>query len=159
MKSKREHHYEVVVEWTGNRGTGTSDYRAYARDHIITADHKPEIAGSSDADFRGDAARWSPEDLLVAGLAACHKLWYLHLCAEAGVGVLAYRDRAIGVMIEDPDSGGYFTRVTLRPHVTVRPEDDVALAERLHADAHAKCFIANSVNFPVVHEPLIERLL
>jgi organic hydroperoxide reductase OsmC/OhrA len=154
--TKGEHTYKVEVEWIGNRGTGTSDYRAYGRDHTINAGAKPIIPGSADPAFRGDAGRWNPEDLVVAALSACHKLWYLHLCSVAGVGVLAYRDEASGTVAEDATTGGRFTRVVLRPHVTVRPGDDIALAERLHANAHAKCFVANSVNFPVEHEPFIE---
>jgi organic hydroperoxide reductase OsmC/OhrA len=153
----RHHVYEVAVEWTGHRGTGTSDYRAYGRDHDISAGAKPPIPGSADPAFSGDGLRWNPEDLVVAALAACHKLWYLHLCSVRGITVLAYRDEAVGTMAEDDATGGgRFTKVLLRPHVTVSPGDDVALAERLHADAHARCFVANSVNFPVLHAPVIE---
>jgi organic hydroperoxide reductase OsmC/OhrA len=157
MARHGEHTYEVVVDWNGNRGTGTSDYRSYGREHTISAGAKPPIPGSSDQAFRGDPERWNPEELLVASLSACHKLWYLHLCAEAGIRVLAYRDAATGTMLETTDGGGHFSKVVLRPRVTVRPEDDVVLARELHAAAHAKCFIANSVNFPVEHEPMIVR--
>ena len=122
---------------------------------MISAGAKPLIQGSSDPGFRGDAARWSPEDLLVAALSACHELFYLHLCADAGISVLAYKDTASGEMIEDSTSGGRFTRVVLRPQITIREGDDLVLAERLHHDAHAKCFIANSVNFSVSCEPVI----
>jgi organic hydroperoxide reductase OsmC/OhrA len=154
----RQHVYEVAVEWTGNRGTGTSNYRAYGREHEIRAGAKPPIRGSADPAFRGDPTRWNPEDLVVAALSACHKLWYLHLCAMNGIAVLAYRDAAVGTMTaDDATGGGRFAKVLLRPHVTVSPGDDVALAERLHADAHARCFVANSVNFPVLHAPVIER--
>jgi organic hydroperoxide reductase OsmC/OhrA len=150
-----EYTYEVAVEWIGNRGTGTSDYRAYGRDHTISAGTKPPIPGSSDPAFGGDAARWNPEDLLVAALSACHKLWYLHLGTVNGITVVAYRDEAVGTMVEDATTGGRFTRVVLHPRVTVQAGDDKALAERLHGDAHAKCFVANSVSFPVEHEPVI----
>ncbi|MCR2632510.1 OsmC family peroxiredoxin, partial [Salmonella enterica] len=75
---KGEHHYDVGVTWTGNTGKGTASYTAYARDHVIQSPGKPDIAGSADPAFRGDPARWNPEDLLVASLSACHKLWYLH---------------------------------------------------------------------------------
>ena len=154
----REHRYRVTVTWTGNRGTGTSGYRDYARAHgIASPEHagKPLIPGSSDPVFRGDGDRWSPEELLLAALSACHKLWYLHLCADAGVVVTGYVDHAEGIMIETADGGGRFTRVTLHPEVTVAAAADHALAERLHAEAHAKCFVANSVNFPVEHVPTI----
>jgi len=147
------HHYSVVVEWTGNTGTGTSGYRSYERRHEISAGAaKPAIPGSSDPAFRGDAARWNPEELLVASLSACHKLWYLHLCAEAGIVVLTYRDQAEGVMEELADGSGCFRRVILRPRVTVAGGSDLVKARELHDAAHGKCFIARSVNFPVEHE-------
>ncbi len=151
----KRHAYEVQVEWTGNRGFGTSSYRAYARSHAIAAPGKPTIAGSSDPIFRGDAACWNPEELLVASLSACHQLWYLHLCAEAGIVVLAYVDHAEGVMEEAADGSGCFKRVILRPQITVAGGSDVRKARELHVAAHAKCFIANSVNFPVEQEPEI----
>ncbi len=150
---RREHRYSVTVEWTGNLGSGTAGYRTYSRDHEIGAKDKPIICGSSDPAFRGDPSRWNPEELLVAALSACHKLWYLHLAAEAGVIVTAYTDNAEGVMDERPDGSGRFTRVALRPTVTAG--SDLQRAEALHPIAHQKCFIASSVNFPVVCEPKI----
>jgi organic hydroperoxide reductase OsmC/OhrA len=150
----REHHYHVTVTWTGNQGTGTSGYKAYRRDHAIESAGKATILGSSDPAFLGDRTRWNPEDLLVASTSACHKLWYLHLCAEAGIAVLAYVDEAEGTMVEGEK--GRFTKIVLRPRVTVRAGDDVALAQRLHHDAHEQCFIANSLNFPVLCEPAIQ---
>ena len=149
----REHRYNVTVKWTGNTGTGTSGYRDYARAHEISAEGKPMIAASSDPVFRGDRARWNPEELLVAALSGCHQLSYLHLCAVAGIVVVDYVDHAEGVMAETPDGAGQFTRVTLRPKVTVAAGSDVAKAKELHHEAHAKCFIARSVNFPVENEP------
>lgn len=152
----RTHRYAVTVTWTGNRGAGTAQYRGYSRDHVLSAPGKPEIAGSSDPAFLGDAARWNPEELLVGALSACHKLWYLHLCASHGIVVTGYEDRAEGTMIEDHQRGGWFTGVVLRPKVTLRPGDDVARALSLHEAAHGKCFIANSVNFPVRIEAFVE---
>lgn len=150
-----EHKYQVSVQWTGNRGSGTSGYRDYSRDHTITAGSKPAIAGSSDAAFLGDASRWNPEDLLVASACACHKLWYLHLCADAGIVVLDYRDNAEGTMLDTPQQGS-FSQIVLRPHVVIRAGGDVERAAQLHHVAHEKCYIANSVNFPVHCEPVIE---
>ena len=98
MTAGRNHTYAATVTWTGNRGEGTVDYRAYSRDHDIRADGKPPIAGSSDPAFGGDASRYNPEDLLVASLSSCYMLWYLHLCAAAGVRVHAHADQASGIM-------------------------------------------------------------
>ncbi|MDX1402005.1 MAG: OsmC family protein [Kiloniellales bacterium] len=152
----KEHRYEIHLQWTGNTGNGTKDYRSYERDHVIRAGGKDPIAGSSDPAFRGSAERWNPEDLLVASLSACHKLWYLHLCSSNGVVVTSYEDRAEGLMVEDASKGGCFKKVLLHPHITIAPGSDVEKARALHGEAHGLCFIANSVNFEVAHEPVIE---
>ena len=148
-----EHTYRVTVAWTGNRGEGTSSYRGYDRTHEIEADGPPTIPGSSDPTFRGDPARWNPEQLLVAALSQCHMLWFLHLAAEAGVVVTAYRDDAVGTMVTDRTGGGRFTEATLRPRVEVADETMVERATELHERANELCFVANSVAFPVRHEP------
>ena len=148
----REHRYETKLRWTGNTGSGTASYRDYERAHEIEVAGKPFIPASSDPKFRGDRSRWNPEELLVASLSSCHQLWYLHLCADAGIVVTAYEDRALGVMNEGADGGGRFARVLLRPRVTIAAGSDRAVALSLHERAHALCFIASSVNFPVDHE-------
>jgi organic hydroperoxide reductase OsmC/OhrA len=143
------HRYSVTVEWTGNSGKGTVSYKAYERDHEIRIAGKPAILGSSDPAFRGDPARHNPEDLLVSSLSTCHMLWFLHLCAREKIVVDAYVDEATGTLREDESGGGRFTEVVLRPVVTVRGKADPATIEALHHEAHEKCFIAASVNFPV----------
>ena len=146
--SGRAHDYAVKVTWTGNTGAGTETYRSYRRDHIISAPGK-EISGSSDKAFRGDANRWNPEELLLAALSACHKLQYLHACAEAGIIVDAYTDEPTARMLEDGRGGGSFTSATLKPHVTLRNPAQRTEALALHAIAHTRCFIAASVRFPI----------
>lgn len=148
------HRYRVDVVWTGNRGTGTDGYRNYSRNHLIRVPGKPELAGSSDPTFRGDATRYTPEDMLVAALSTCHMLSYLHMATVAGVVVVAYDDAAEGSMLTEGD-GGRFTEVVLRPVVTIRADSDPGKALAAHEDAHHACFIANSVNFPVRCEPRI----
>lgn len=145
----REHRYRTTLEWSD--ATGTESYRAYSRDHLLGAPGKAApIAGSSDPHFRGDASRYNPEELLVASLSACHMLWVLHLAAEAGITITRYADDAEGVMVEDPDGGGRFVEVVLRPR---HDGCNAATAAEIHARAHAKCFIARSVAFPVKVEP------
>jgi len=145
----KSHQYEITTKWTGNNGTGTSGYRQYDRDHVVSSTDKVPVACSSDPKFRGDKSKYNPEELLVASLSSCHMLWYLHLCAEAGVIVVDYADNASGTMQETADGGGGFTEVTLHPKVTLLSPEMQSLAEELHERAHKLCFIANSVNFPV----------
>ena len=151
----RDHRFQTLVRWTGNKGVGTAAYRAYGREHVIEAPGKPPIPASSDPQFLGDAARWNPEELLIAALSSCHQLWYLHLCSDAGVVVTAYEDRAQGLMRFEPDGSGRFLRVVLRPDVRLKPGSDIRLAESLHVKAHEMCFIARSVAFPVECEPAL----
>jgi organic hydroperoxide reductase OsmC/OhrA len=175
---EKDHHYTVKVTWTGNlecdrlrsrtcanrkrespsqkRGPGTTSYAAFSRAHTIESNGKPPIQGSSDPAFRGDPTSWNPEQLLLAALSTCHQLWYLHLCAEAGIIVTAYQDHAEATMHEETSGAGQFTTVTLRPRVTITATSDAAKAQALHHHAHEMCFIARSVNFPVHTEATIE---
>lgn len=148
-----EHNYKLTVRWTGNNGTGTSGYRAYERSHVILIDNKVEIKGSSDPVFHGDKNVHNPEDLLLASLAACHMMSYLHVCVNAGIVVTDYEDNATGKMTVNTDGSGHFTEVTLNPIVTVSDSSMLEKANELHKMANNLCFIANSVNFPVKHIP------
>ena len=155
MGVRRTHRYDLAMTWTGNRGTGTSSYRDYGRDHEVGAEGRPIMKGSSDPVFHGDKARWNPELELVAALSQCHMLSYLHVCAAAGVVVTGYEDAPYGLMAETEDGAGHFTEVVLRPSVTVASADMAERAAKLHEEANEKCFIASSVNFPVRHEPSV----
>ncbi|HVY76847.1 MAG TPA: OsmC family protein [Puia sp.] len=144
------HHYRVDVRWTGNTGRGTETYRGYERAHTISVEGKPEIHGSSDPSFRGDPSRYNPEEMFIASLSACHMLFFLHFCADAGVVVIAYSDAAEGEMEEAPDGKGRFKTVTLKPKVLVKEASMTEKINALHEKAHQFCFIANSCNFPVL---------
>ncbi|HEV7742530.1 MAG TPA: OsmC family protein [Pseudolysinimonas sp.] len=150
-----DHSFAVSVEWTGNRGTGTSDYRGFARDNVLSAAGKPPIEGSSAKIFHGDPARWNPEETLIAALVECHLLSYLYVAVRNGIVVETYTDSATGTLATDGDGAGRFTEVTLRPVVTIS-SGDAEVARAIHADANRLCFIAASVNFPVHHEPTIQ---
>jgi organic hydroperoxide reductase OsmC/OhrA len=153
---EREHQYRITTIWTGNLGTGTSDYRAYSRNHEIKIPGKPApLPGSSDPAFRGDPSRYTPEELLVASLSTCHMLWFLHLCAESGIIVVEYQDAATGTMQEHPDRSGEFTKVVLHPRAVITDPASISAAAALHHRAHDLCFISRSVNFPVEHEPVV----
>ncbi|RVU73007.1 OsmC family protein [Pantoea dispersa] len=147
----RQHHYQIHLRWSGNRGDGTASYTAYDRDSELQAPGKPPILLSADPAFRGDTTRWNPEELLLASAAACHKLWYLHLCADAGIVVEEYEDAAEGNMVEG--ARGRFTDITLKPRIKLRDPADADRARALHHQAHEACFIANSLNFPVNCDP------
>lgn len=149
------HRYALTVTWTGNTGDGTSTYRGYRRTHTVTTDGPPALLGSADRTFHGDRERWNPEQLLLASLAQCHLLSYLHVCVQEGVVVTRYVDHATGLMRTGADGGGQFIEAVLHPEVTVASDSMVGPATRAHRRAHELCFIARSVNFPVHHEPVV----
>ncbi len=149
----KQHHYKVAVSWQDDNGT--SGYASYSRDHNIVIAGKPVIEASSDPAFRGNPAKYNPEELLLASVSNCHMLWYLHFCAVNGIIVLNYVDNAEGIMEEHADGSGRFTGVTLYPVVTVSSKEMIGKAEELHAEANKFCFIANSLNFAVTHQPRI----
>jgi organic hydroperoxide reductase OsmC/OhrA len=152
----RTHRYQMTNRWTGNLGAGTSDYRAYSRGHEISGAGKSAIIpGSSDPAFRGDPARYNPEELLVGALSACHMLWALHYCADAGIVITDYSDNAEGEVVERPDGSGEFTRVVLRPSMTVTDASRIGDAIAIHERVHHVCALARSVNFEVACQPVI----
>lgn len=154
-----QHNYHLTVKWTGNTGTGTSNYKEFERSHTIIIENKLEILGSSDPAFRGDKTKHNPEDLLLASISACHMLWYLHLCAVAGIIVTDYIDHATGIMVETSHGGGKFTEATLNPIVTIKDISMTEKANELHKKANALCFVANSLNFPVYHKPICTTVI
>jgi organic hydroperoxide reductase OsmC/OhrA len=152
---KGTHRYAARLVWEGNLGQGTSGYAGYSRRFRVSIEGKPDIVGSADPAFRGEADAHNPEDLLVAALSSCHMLSYLALCARNSVVVVGYSDEAHGVMNETPDGGGRFESVTLHPRASIADKSKEALAMELHEKAHSQCFIASSCNFPVYHKPIV----
>lgn len=151
----KHHHYQATIEWTGNKGTGTDNYKNYERDHTISIENKVDILSSSDPAFRGDKTKHNPEDLFISSLSSCHMLWYLHFCSVNNIIVVEYTDKATGTMAEEDNGKGYFTEVTLNPTVVVTNQSMILKAIELHHKANEYCFIANSVNFPIKHNPTI----
>lgn len=152
------HLYRIRTEWTGNDGEGTRSYSGYRRDYTVKIDGKPDLYCSSDNAFRGNPSLINPEEQFLAALAGCHMLWYLHLCSVNDVTVLEYSDEATGRMFEDEDGSGRFVSVLLNPVVTILEADRTDDAGSLHEEANRMCFIANSCNFPVNHNPVIKVL-
>jgi len=149
------HTYSLALRWSGADQGPTSSYESYSRDFAVEVPGKTDIAGSAESAFLGDDSRVNPEEMLLASLSSCHMLWYFHFCADAGVLVTNYEDAPLGEMDAAAEGGGRFTKVVLHPTVTLAPGADAELARDLHESAHARCFIANSVNFPVTCQPTI----
>lgn len=152
------HEYAAKLIWTGNTGEGTARYTSYERSYRVLVEGKPELVGTADPAFRGEADKYNPEDLFLTSISACHMLTYLALCTRRGIRVVTYEDEARGTMTVDANGGGRFERVELHPTVTIDAAVDAeleALAQQLHETAHQQCFIANSCRIPIRHSPTI----
>jgi organic hydroperoxide reductase OsmC/OhrA len=152
------HQYHLNIQWTGNLGKGTVAADQYSRNHRLNIENKISIQCSSDTIFRGDGSLHNPEDFFLYSIASCHMLWYLHLCADAGVIVETYEDNPIGVLDLSPGKKAAFTKITLRPNIGIRDAAMIEKAISLHHAAHEKCFISNSVNCEIVIEPNIKGI-
>ena len=115
----KQHAYQVEIVWTGNLGSGTSSYQSYSRDHDVLIKGKEVMHASSDVIFRGDGSKYNPEDLFLSSISSCHMLWYLHLCADAGIKVLSYQDKASGILSLEENGSGKFSEVHLNPEVLI----------------------------------------
>jgi organic hydroperoxide reductase OsmC/OhrA len=81
-------------------------------------------------------------------------LFFLSLAAARGYVVDRYDDHAVGELDAGADGRPAITRIVLRPAIEfggARQPDHAALAE-LHHEAHARCYIANSLKGEIVVE-------
>ena len=154
----KQHRFQVTTQWTGNRGSGTSSYTAYSRNHELSAPGKATRIEGSSSVARGDHSRYNPEAIVSPAPSrpgcAC-MMWVLHLCSSAGIAITEYSDEAFGEMAEHPDGAAEFTRVTLRPRMAITDPARIEEAQAVHHRAHQVCCLARSMNFPVDHQVVV----
>ncbi|MHA3789057.1 OsmC family protein [Flavobacterium hauense] len=149
-----KHLFKAKAFWTVNRKN--ENIKSYSRNHNISIEGKPLLEISAAKAFKGDAALYNPEDMLLASLVSCHMMSYLYVCTQAGIEVLSYTDDAVATLEVEADGSGRFTEVILHPKVMISKADRIEEAQALHKKANELCFIANSCNFPVHHNPTCE---
>ena len=147
--------YLATVEW---RSDGGFREGRYSRAHSLSFDGGAVVLGSASPHVvpepMSDPAGVDPEEALVASVSACHMLWFLHLARDSGFEIAAYRDEARGTMGRDGSGRMAMTRIVLRPEIEFAGDAPAAEAlDRLHHEAHERCFIANSLNSEIVIEP------
>jgi organic hydroperoxide reductase OsmC/OhrA len=149
--------YTATILWSRNEATFTDN--RYSRGHVWRFDGDVEVPASASPHNvplpMSVAAAVDPEEAFVAALSSCHMLWFLSLAAQRGFVVDSYRDEAVGVMAKDAEGKLAMTQVTLRPAVEFygEPRPSADAIEKLHHEAHVRCFIANSVKSEVRCEP------
>ncbi|OCB69404.1 osmotically inducible protein OsmC [Flavobacterium piscis] len=151
-----KHHFKAEVKWTLNQIQEDSTKRFYSKSHKIKIEGKPVLNVSAAKAFKGDPELYNPEDLLLSSLVSCHMMSYLYVCSQNGIEVLEYSDNAEATLEVAADGSGRFTEVILNPKVKISNSDKIELANELHTKANQLCFIANSCNFPVLHNASCE---
>jgi organic hydroperoxide reductase OsmC/OhrA len=155
--------YEATIRWRRRPDERFIDGR-YSRAHEWQFDGGAHVHASASPHVVrepfSDPTGVDPEEAFVAALASCHMLFFLSFTAKRGFTIAEYEDAAIGLMSKTADGREWMTKVTLRPRVTfsgdTRPTAEEV--EALHHQAHAACYIANSVKTEVVIEGLAEGL-
>jgi organic hydroperoxide reductase OsmC/OhrA len=147
--------HAAIVSWESD-GQFTSG--KYSRAHELRFDGGAVVRGSSSPAVvplpMSDAAGVDPEAALVASASACHMLWFLSLAQAAGLDVARYRDAASAILGKDDRGRIALTRITLRPEIAFAGHQPTpGELDRLHHEAHEKCFIANSLRSEIVVEP------
>ncbi len=146
------HHFRIRLEWPADPAQTAHPDANFSRNAILSVDGKAVVEASAPTVFGGDASRFNPEELLIMSLADCHMLTYLAIASKRGLQVLHYADAAEGTLaIGEFGTAGKMSmqEVVLHPRVLVAKGTNLEEAKRMHEKAHANCFVANSVNFPV----------
>ncbi|OXA76968.1 Organic hydroperoxide reductase OsmC/OhrA [Flavobacterium aquidurense] len=151
-----KHLFKAEANWTSNKIQEDSTKRIYNKSHQIIIEGKPVLNVSAAKAFKGDPELYNPEDLLLSSLVSCHMMSYLYVCSQNGIEVLEYSDNAKATLEVAIDGSGRFVEVLLKPKVKILNSDKKELALELHKKANQLCFIANSCNFPVLHEASCE---
>ncbi|WP_316636075.1 OsmC family protein [uncultured Flavobacterium sp.] len=151
-----KHLFKAEANWTLNKKPADSTKRFYSKTHQIKIEGKPVLEVSAAKAFKGNPELYNPEDLLLSSLVSCHMMSYLYVCSQNGIEVLEYSDNAEATLEVSPDGSGRFVKVRLYPKVKISNPDQIELALDLHFKANQLCFIANSCNFPVLHEASCE---
>ncbi len=153
--------YQITLSYPANAAQAMPPDAEYSRNSAIQSEGKHVVAASSPASYGGDSTRYNPEELMLMSLAQCHMLTYLAIAAKKQLKVLRYEDRAVGQLGVGKVGGigieGKLSmqQVTLHPRVTVAKGANLDDARNIHIKAHANCFMANSVNFPVTTDPVM----
>lgn len=151
-----KHLFKATINWSSSQNQEQSRGKLYNKSHQIKIEGKPVLDVSAAKAFKGDPDLYNPEDLLLSSLISCHMMSYLYVCSQNGIEVLEYADHAEATLEVTTDGSGRFIEVRLHPKVVISKHDQIELALELHKKANQLCFIANSCNFPVLHNAACE---
>ncbi|MBP6813973.1 MAG: OsmC family protein [Burkholderiaceae bacterium] len=144
--------FEGSLQWAGPSSGAAFSYDSFDRTTTIEFAGGARLQASAPAEFKGDDALCNPETLMLASLMQCHFLTFMAVASKSGATVLSYRDSGSG-RLAMKDGRMRYVEVILRPAVVLADSAHMARLATFHDKAHANCFMANSVNFPVLVQP------
>lgn len=148
--------FEAHVEW--RRGEQVFADNRYSRAHRWQFDGGLTVPASSSPLSvpvpMSDAGAVDPEEALVAAVSSCHMLFFLSFAARRGYIVDSYSDKPVGTLDKNADGQMAMTLFTLRPAIVFSGERRPGGADldALHHEAHAHCYVANSIKADVLIE-------
>jgi organic hydroperoxide reductase OsmC/OhrA len=137
--------FSAQTSWRGSTALG---WTHYDRTHTARAKPAKQDLTVTTAEERGNPDHLNPEQLVLMAASSCQMLWFLHLAAKARIDVVAYEDSCEAEMPDDR-----FTRIVLRPAITVSGDVNEDRVLKLCEQAHRHCNIAKSLACPVELEP------
>jgi peroxiredoxin-like protein len=135
--------YTSTARWTTGRA-GIAD----------TESVEQPIAFSAPPEFQGQPGMWTPEHFLIAAVAGCFVTTFIAVTELSKFELLSLEVCAAGVL-EKVERGFQFTRVTIRPVLTIARDSDRERALRLIEKAERSCLVARSLRSEVIVEPTV----
>ncbi|MDG2433336.1 OsmC family protein [Flavobacterium sp.] len=150
--------FKAKLSWLLKEESTFATAKKYTKSHSVVIEGKELLHVSAAKAFKGDPSLYNPEDLLLSSVVSCHMMSYLYVCQQNGIEILSYQDDAEATLEVLDTGGGRFIEVRLFPTVIVKEKEQIDLAIHLHVEANRLCFIANSCNFPIVHQASCEAI-
>jgi organic hydroperoxide reductase OsmC/OhrA len=138
----RSYTYKTSTSWTKGRSG------------VLESNGKPSFRVSSPPEFKGESGVWTPEDLFVASVEACHMATFMAFAARRSVAVKSYKSHSNGVL-EFVDGDYRFTRIVIFPTVVVEDADAEKQVHSILRDTHQHCLVTNSIASIVEVNPTI----
>lgn len=150
-----QHSFKAHLSWQKHPQAGDINLRRQLKNHTVQIEGKETLHLSAAKAFKGDSNLLNPEDLLLSSLMSCHMLSYLYVCGQHQIEVVNYEDSAEAFLEVYEDGSGKIVKVILNPIVGLKDASQAEIAMSLHGEARKLCFIANSCNFEMVHQPKV----
>jgi peroxiredoxin-like protein len=125
------------------------------RDGVLNAESiEHPITFSAPPEFRGRPGLWTPEHFLVAAVSGCFVTTFIAIAELSKFELMSLEVSAVGTL-EKGEGGFQFTRVTIRPVLTIVRDSDRDRALRLLEKAERSCLISRSLRSEVIVEPTV----